>query len=118
MGDVSSRSHCIYSIGLLNSTHTRYVGALHIIDLAGSERTKLSKAEGIRLTEAKQINKSLSALGDVLFALEQKQSHVPFRNSKLTYLLSDVLSQSWSKVLFFATVNPSADNISESFSTL
>jgi len=134
LNDTSSRSHCIYSIGMVKGpTHVcasegegpdpvcslpGYVGALHVIDLAGSERTKISKAQGQRLQEAKQINKSLSALGDTLFALEAKQAHIPFRNSKLSYLLSDVLSQSWSKVLFFANVNPAAENLQETFSTL
>merc|ERR1712194_366917 len=101
-------------------------GALHIVDLAGSERVKLSGAAGERLTETKHINKSLSALGDTLFAPEQRSGsrlepediHVPFRNSKLSWLMSDVLSGQWSKVLFFATLDPAAKNASESFSTL
>lgn len=62
------------------------------MDLAGSERVGRSGAEGSRLREAQHINKSLSALGDVIYALRSRQGHVPFRNSKLTYLLQDSLS--------------------------
>lgn len=62
------------------------------MDLAGSERIAKSGAEGSRLREAQCINKSLSALGDVINALRSKHSHVPFRNSRLTYLLQDSLS--------------------------
>ncbi|TNM90554.1 hypothetical protein fugu_002843 [Takifugu bimaculatus] len=65
---------------------------LNLVDLAGSERIAKSGAEGNRLREAQCINKSLSALGDVINALRGKHSHVPFRNSRLTYLLQDSLS--------------------------
>lgn len=57
------------------------------VDLAGSERIKVSGVTGAGLREATNINSSLSALGDVMQALDQKQKHVPYRNSKLTYLL-------------------------------
>lgn len=67
-------------------------GKLNLVDLAGSERVGRSGAEGSRLREAQHINKSLSALGDVIYALRSRKGHVPFRNSKLTYLLQDSLS--------------------------
>lgn len=69
-------------------------GSLHLVDLAGSERVDRSEVTGDRLREAQHINKSLSALGDVIFALSQKSSHVPYRNSKLTQVLQSSLGTS------------------------
>ena len=60
---------------------------LWLVDLAGSERISRTEADGERLKEAQFINKSLSALGDCIHALTTHSPHVPFRNSKLTYLL-------------------------------
>lgn len=74
------------------------------MDLAGSERIAKSGAEGSRLREAQCINKSLSALGDVINALRCKHAHVPFRNSRLTYLLQDSLSGD-SKTLMMVQVS-------------
>jgi hypothetical protein len=66
-------------------------GALTLLDLAGSERVAKSGSEGIRLEEAKAINRTLSALGKVVAALSRgaKPQHVPFRDSRLTRLLKD-----------------------------
>lgn len=82
-------------------------GKLNLVDLAGSERVGKSGAEGSRLREAQHINKSLSALGDVIAALRSRQGHVPFRNSKLTYLLQDSLSGD-SKTLMVVQVRASS----------
>lgn len=80
------------------------LGKLNLVDLAGSERITKSGAEGCRLREAQCINKSLAALGDVINALRSRQSHVPFRNSRLTYLLQDSLSGD-SKTLMMVQVS-------------
>lgn len=80
-------------------------GNLHLVDLAGSERVDRSEVTGDRLKEAQHINKSLSALGDVIFALSQKSPHVPFRNSKLTQVLQSSLGnppKSALKLLIFS----------------
>lgn len=115
LNETSSRSHTIVS---LNIHRNNGFSALHFIDLAGSERTKNSQSEGVRMTEANCINRSLSALGDTLLAMEQKKSHIPFRNSKLSFLLSDVLSKRWSKVLMIVTCSSDEINAHETFSTL
>lgn len=67
---------------------------MHLVDLAGSERADKTEATGDRLKEATFINKSLSALGDVIASLAQRSAHVPYRNSKLTLLLQDALGRS------------------------
>ena len=74
--------------------------SMHLVDLAGSERADKTEATGDRLKEAQHINKSLSALGDVISSLAQKNSHVPYRNSKLTQLLQDSLG------MIFTSITP------------
>lgn len=76
-----------------------------------------SGAEGSALKEAQAINKSLSALGDVIHARLAKAAHVPFRNSTLTYLLQDSLSGD-AKVLMLVCVSPALANAEESSATL
>lgn len=116
----SSRSHCIVSVHcetVNRITQKRYSSKLHLVDLAGSERLKKTETMGDRLKESMAINKSLSALGDVIAALAQKSRHIPFRNSKLTSLLQDSLGGN-SKCLMFVNVSPTLENAGESISSL
>jgi kinesin family protein C2/C3 len=92
-------------------------GKLNLVDLAGSERITKSGATGQALKEAQNINKSLSALGDVIAARAAKQAHVPFRNSTLTYLLQDSISQD-SKTLMIVCISPVLYNSEETFCSL
>ncbi|RLN53182.1 hypothetical protein BBJ29_001721 [Phytophthora kernoviae] len=120
MNEHSSRSHSILSIQLksLNIvTNTVASGKLFLVDLAGSERLSKTGAEGLRLKEAQNINKSLSALGDVIAARASKAKHVPYRNSSLTYLLQDALGGD-SKTLMVACASPVDYNTEETFCTL
>ncbi|KAL3639314.1 hypothetical protein CASFOL_017221 [Castilleja foliolosa] len=120
MNERSSRSHSVVSIhahGKDLKSGSSLRGSLHLVDLAGSERIDRSEVTGDRLKEAQHINKSLSALGDVIFALAQKSSHVPYRNSKLTQVLQSSLGGQ-AKTLMFVQLNPDSVSFSESLSTL
>mmetsp|Transcript_69778 Transcript_69778/g.220240 ORF Transcript_69778/g.220240 Transcript_69778/m.220240 type:complete len:478 (-) Transcript_69778:102-1535(-) len=125
LNERSSRSHCVLSLSLApraagGEEAPNGVGVLHIVDLAGSERTKVSQAEGQQLKEANCINRSLSSLADVLYALGDSggASHVPYRNSKLTYLLQDALGGPGCKTFLFAQISPEPADVHESYSTL
>ncbi|RRT83516.1 hypothetical protein B296_00017417 [Ensete ventricosum] len=120
LNERSSRSHSILTVhvrGVDLKTGSTSRGCLHLIDLAGSERVERSEATGDRLKEAQHINKSLSALGDVIFALAQKNTHVPYRNSKLTQVLQSSLGGQ-AKTLMFVQINPDVESYSETISTL
>nr|VDC59419.1 unnamed protein product [Brassica rapa] len=120
LNERSSRSHCVLSVhvrGVDVETDSVLRGSLHLVDLAGSERVDRSEVTGDRLKEAQHINKSLSALGDVIFALAHKNPHVPYRNSKLTQVLQSSLGGQ-AKTLMFVQVNPDGDSYAETVSTL
>ncbi|EGB03936.1 hypothetical protein AURANDRAFT_1243, partial [Aureococcus anophagefferens] len=120
MNEQSSRSHMLMNVTVESfhkATGVTTVGKLHLVDLAGSERPSKSGATGQALKEAQNINKSLSALGDVIAARAQGSAHIPFRNSTLTHLLQDSLSQD-SKTLMFCCISPILYNVDETFCTL
>ncbi|KAJ7952305.1 Kinesin-like protein [Quillaja saponaria] len=120
LNERSSRSHSVLTVhvrGTDSKTNALLRSSLHLVDLAGSERVDRSEATGERLREAQHINKSLSALGDVISALAQKSSHVPYRNSKLTQLLQSSLGGQ-AKTLMFVQLNPDVASYSETVSTL
>ena len=111
----SSRSHLIFTMifTVLDKSGVCRKSKLNICDLAGSERLGKSGSVGSTLKETQYINKSLSALSNVIEKLQQKSQHVPFRESKLTYLLRDSLTGD-SKTLAFVCCNPLADHFNES----
>ncbi|XP_068648148.1 kinesin-like protein KIN-14I isoform X2 [Aristolochia californica] len=120
MNEESSRSHLILSI-VIESTNlqTQSVarGKLSFVDLAGSERIKKSGSSGYQLKEAQSINKSLSALGDVIGALSSDSQHIPYRNHKLTMLMSDSLGGN-AKTLMFVNASPAESNLDETHNSL
>ena len=124
----SSRSHSVFTISVESRTKanptapvTKKSALLHLVDLAGSERQKSTDAAGERLKEASAINKSLSALGNVIKALvdlaDGKERHVPYRDSKLTFLLKDALGGR-ARCSLLACVSPAHVNVEETLSTL
>eukprot|EP00735_Rhodelphis_limneticus_P007274 TRINITY_DN1978_c0_g1::TRINITY_DN1978_c0_g1_i2::g.22965::m.22965 TRINITY_DN1978_c0_g1::TRINITY_DN1978_c0_g1_i2::g.22965 ORF type:complete len:461 (+),score=0.27,sp/Q54UC9/KIF3_DICDI/40.76/3e-68,Kinesin/PF00225.18/7.7e-89,DUF1076/PF06416.7/0.0082 TRINITY_DN1978_c0_g1_i2:104-1486(+) len=119
MNSTSSRSHAILSITVDQVIEPNRIlsSTLRFVDLAGSERVSKSLSEGTRLEEAKRINRSLATLGKCIIALARHQSHIPFRESKLTRLLSDCLGSN-SKTCICGTVSPDSWDFEESISTL
>ncbi|XP_028591810.2 kinesin-like protein KIFC2 [Podarcis muralis] len=120
MNERSSRSHALLTVNITGTelaSGTQVTGKLNLVDLAGSERVWKSGAQGDRLKEAQSINKSLLALGEVIQALRTKQAHVPFRNSKLTYLLQDSLGKG-SKTIMMVQISPLEKNVGESICSL
>ncbi|XP_071509705.1 kinesin-like protein KIF15 [Diadema antillarum] len=126
MNRESSRSHAVFTVSIESKEKKAgvsniRVSQLHLVDLAGSERQKDTKAVGMRLKEAGSINRSLSVLGNVIMALvdiaHKKQRHVPYRDSKLSFLLRDALGGN-AKTYIIANVHPDAKCFGETLSTL
>ena len=126
MNERSSRSHSVLTMSIESKTQKDglwniRMSRFHIIDLAGSERSKSANTAGERLKEAGMINKSLSTLGNVINSLvevsEGRMRHIHYRDSKLTFLLRDSLGGN-SKTLIIANISPSSGSFGETLSTL
>uniref|UniRef100_A0A1A8DKF5 Kinesin family member 5A, a n=1 Tax=Nothobranchius kadleci TaxID=1051664 RepID=A0A1A8DKF5_NOTKA len=121
MNEHSSRSHSIFLINIKQEhveTEQKLCGKLYLVDLAGSEKVSKTGAAGSVLDEAKNINKSLSALGNVISALaEGTKTHVPYRDSKMTRILQDSLGGNCRTTMFICC-SPSSYNEGETKSTL
>ncbi|XP_065827584.1 kinesin-like protein KIF15 [Oscarella lobularis] len=128
MNRESSRSHAVFTIAIESKRKETRGGVanirtsqLNLVDLAGSERQRDTRAVGVRLKEAGSINKSLSALGNVIMSLvgvaHGKQRYVPYRDSKLTFLLRDSLGGN-AKTFIIANVHPGSKCFGETLSTL
>jgi len=115
----SSRSHLLVQIhgSMTTSEGKQLSSVITLVDLAGSERLAKSGVSGDRAKEAIAINKSLSALGDVINSRATKNAHTPYRNSALTHLLQDSLSGD-SKTLMLLQVNPCQDHVEETLCSL
>mmetsp|Transcript_85527 Transcript_85527/g.151371 ORF Transcript_85527/g.151371 Transcript_85527/m.151371 type:complete len:713 (-) Transcript_85527:82-2220(-) len=121
LNEHSSRSHLVFMLTIeQKNLHDRSckVGKLHLVDLAGSEKVAKTGASGDRLDEAKNINRSLSALGNVINALtDRKSTHVPYRDSKLSRVLQESLGGN-AKTSLIITCSPSNFNEQETISTM
>merc|ERR1740129_388249 len=124
MNAESSRSHAVFTLNVsqtLCDKRSRFAH-INIVDLAGSERQKKTRADGAKLKEGCAINQSLTVLGQVIFALAsgadaKKKKQIPFRDSKLTFLLTDSLSGN-SRTVMIAAVSLAAGNVDETLNTL
>ncbi|XP_047468067.1 kinesin-1 heavy chain-like isoform X1 [Mugil cephalus] len=120
MNEHSSRSHSIFLINIKQEntqTDQKLTGKLYLVDLAGSEKVGKTGAEGTVLDEAKMINKSLSALGNVISALAEGSAYVPYRDSKMTRILQDSLGGNCRTTMVICC-SPSSFNDAETRSTL
>lgn len=120
LNDLSSRSHSLFIINIEQTkvtTGDKKYSKLTVVDLAGSEKVSKTNATGVTLLEAQYTNKSLTTLGIVIKSLSEKSQHIPYRDSKLTRLLSDSLGGN-SKTYLIITCSSLQLNIPETVSTL
>ena len=134
MNDTSSRSHAVFTMvftqaSVIQGLPCERTSKINLVDLAGSERTSSTGATGLRLKEGGNINKSLTTLGLVISALAERSkkkkaasgkkggSHVPYRDSALTWLLRESLGGN-SKTIMLAAISPADINYGETLSTL
>ncbi|KAI4344893.1 hypothetical protein L6164_012075 [Bauhinia variegata] len=124
----SSRSHTVFTCVVESQCKSTAdissfkTSRINLVDLAGSERQKLTRAAGERLKEAGNINKSLSQLGNLINILAEvsqtgKQRHIPYRDSRLTFLLQESLGGN-AKLAMVCAISPAQSWRSETFSTL
>ncbi|XP_060886547.1 kinesin-like protein KIF1A isoform X2 [Labrus mixtus] len=137
MNETSSRSHAVFNIIFTQKrldaetdNTTEKVSKISLVDLAGSERADSTGAKGTRLKEGANINKSLTTLGKVISALaevdsgsnknkkkKKVESHIPYRDSVLTWLLRENLGGN-SRTAMVAALSPADINYDETLSTL
>lgn len=121
MNEHSSRSHSVFLVNVKQENQENkktLTGKLYLVDLAGSEKVSKTGSEGMVLEEAKNINKSLSALGNVISALaDGNKSHIPYRDSKLTRILQESLGGN-SRTTIIICASPASYNEMETKSTL
>merc|ERR1719469_1005683 len=120
MNSESSRSHLIQIIRIVSTnkeTGDKMKGKILIVDLAGSERLKKSQTTADVQKESIEINKSLTALGDVIEALTKNQKQIPYRNHLLTRVMQDSLGGS-AKTLMFVNCSPASSNFEETLMSL
>ncbi|GFS06717.1 kinesin-like protein KIF15 [Elysia marginata] len=126
MNRESSRSHAVFTVTIeskeeIDGIQNIRTSQLNLVDLAGSERQRDTNTGGTRLKEAGSINKSLSVLGNVIMSLVDishgKKRHIPYRDSKLTFLLRDSLGGN-TKTRMIACVHPDSRCFGETLSTL
>jgi len=120
LNNTSSRSHAVLTLTLNQKMNdcSELISRLNIVDLAGSENVGKSEVQGNTLQESQMINRSLSCLGNVIYALTEKgREHIPYRDSKLTHILQDSLGGN-SKTIILATINPLSTQITETLTTL
>ncbi|KAM0052899.1 putative plus-end-directed kinesin ATPase [Helianthus debilis subsp. tardiflorus] len=124
----SSRSHSVFTCVVESSCKSVdglrcfKTSRMNLVDLAGSERQKSTGAAGERLKEAGNINRSLSQLGNLINILAEvsqtgKQRHIPYRDSKLTFLLQESLGGN-AKLAMICAISPAQSCKNETFSTL
>lgn len=122
----SRRSHNIVLLDIYRKEKSgsadfdeNHYGRIALVDLAGSEKLTKTKTSHIpRIRDAKCVNKSLAALNDVMIAIEARDKHVPYRNSKLTHLLQATLGHPDRNIVMLVHVSPRSTDLKETLNTL